>query len=144
MRDDLQSELLGLYERLEHCYQQRDRLAVALVIYGGALVVFAAMPVRMWKIGGGIGFYVTLGVGVLLMGLIGLWLLVKLVVNQKDIRDLKEEIAYFKDTAPHLANEKPKRRKKTSQFTIGDDGELIPAHEADDRAGQTPRQRIVL
>lgn len=131
MQDWYPQDLVHLYEALEYAHKRRDRIAIAFIVYGGGLMLFAGLPARLWRLGGGAMFYITLTIGTLIMGSVGLWLLARLVTALKEIRDLREEIAYYKDTAPYT---KKRKRRKAVQFKVGDDGELIPInHEQPDQ-----------
>lgn len=131
--------LLDLYDQLETHLQRRDRLAVYILLYGGAMMAFSSLPSRAWRVGGGMAFYITLALVVLVMGAIGLSLLVRFIINLKEIRELREEIDYFKATARHA--EKPKRRVR---YVVGDDGELTPVDVEIDEADMRQSRRIYL
>ncbi len=110
---------MDLYETLDKKRRYRDRLAMYLMLFGGLIMLLAGLPTRMWRVGGGSGFYVALGMITLVLGVIGLWLLVQFVTNAREMRELREEIAWM----PHDALKR--KRAKRARFVIGDDGELI-------------------
>lgn len=115
----MKQTLLDAYEQLERLLKRRDQLGIYLLLYGGSLMVFAGLPTRAWRMGGGAAFYVSLALVTLIMGALGLALLVRFVVTFKELREVREEIDYYRYTDPE-----PKRKR--TRFTIGDDGELVP------------------
>ena len=134
--------LVDLYEKLDKKRQYRDRLATYLILFGGLIMLLAGLPARAWRVGGGSGFYVALGIITLVFGVIGLWLLVQFVTNAREIRELREEIGFVRATRPH---EDPKRKRtERVRFVIGDDGELVQADLNSDDDFERIRRRIVL
>lgn len=113
------------YEELEKLRERRDRLAVYLMLYGGGLMLMASLPSRAFRLAGAYSFYAALIFGIVVMGLVGLWLIIAFLKNRREILDLKEDIEIAKATADE---DKPKRGQR---FAIGDDGELIPVEHED-------------